>query len=392
MSTSVHNPDQYMASLRQIIAQGRKRLGLLVGAGAPASIKAPGSSEPLIPAVARLTEIVFTALAGKYGTSLDAIRTDIPNANIEDVLSRVRSLAAVIGATKVYGLDATGHKELSEAVCAEIGRVVNKALPDGPSPYTEFVTWIGGTPRDYAFEIFTTNYDLLFEQAMERAHSPYFDGFTGAGEPFFDPSTVAKNDLPSRWTRIWKLHGSLGWSTNSRKDIIRVGGPTATHLVFPEHLKYEQTKKAPYSALFDRLGAFLSTPDTLLIATGFSFADFHVSARIDECLTANPSASLFAFQFRPLDEEIHAAEIASRRANMSLYSPDKAIINGVSAPWLPGDPPTRDWGPIRAGYWGANSSGGTPEFLLGNYVHLARFFASSHSSQTIPAPPPSAMP
>jgi len=92
MSTSVHNPDQYMASLRQIIAQGRKRLGLLVGAGAPASIKAPGSSEPLIPAVARLTEIVLTALEGKYGTTLDAIRSDIPNANIEDVLSREGSL------------------------------------------------------------------------------------------------------------------------------------------------------------------------------------------------------------------------------------------------------------------------------------------------------------
>ena len=36
MTVSVHNPDQYMASLRQIIAQGRKRIGLLVGAGAPA--------------------------------------------------------------------------------------------------------------------------------------------------------------------------------------------------------------------------------------------------------------------------------------------------------------------------------------------------------------------
>jgi hypothetical protein len=29
MTISVHNPDQYMASLRQIIGQGRKRIGLL---------------------------------------------------------------------------------------------------------------------------------------------------------------------------------------------------------------------------------------------------------------------------------------------------------------------------------------------------------------------------
>lgn len=36
---SVHNPDRYMADLRQVLSQGRKRIGLLVGAGAPLSIK-----------------------------------------------------------------------------------------------------------------------------------------------------------------------------------------------------------------------------------------------------------------------------------------------------------------------------------------------------------------
>jgi hypothetical protein len=44
MTTSIHNPDQYMANLRQIIAQGRKRVGLLVGAGAPAGTFAPATS------------------------------------------------------------------------------------------------------------------------------------------------------------------------------------------------------------------------------------------------------------------------------------------------------------------------------------------------------------
>ena len=48
MTVSVHNPDQYMASLRQIIAQGRKRIGLLVGAGAPAGIVPPGSDKPSV--------------------------------------------------------------------------------------------------------------------------------------------------------------------------------------------------------------------------------------------------------------------------------------------------------------------------------------------------------
>lgn len=384
MTASIHNPDQYMASLRQIIAQGRKRIGLLVGAGAPAGIFPPGSDKPLIPAVAGLTDMVSEALEAEYGKTLNAVRGEIENPNIETILSRVRSLAGVIGKTKVHELDGEGHNKLSEAICAQIGSIVKKPLPVGPSPYTEFVSWISGTGREHPVEIFTTNYDLLFEQAFERARVPYFDGFSGANEPFFDPSSVASNDLPARWTRLWKLHGSLGWTANARGEVVRVGKDTATHLVFPEHLKYDQTQKAPYAALFDRLRAFLMTPDTLLIATGFSFADAHISARIDECLSANPSASVFAFQFKPLDQEVYARDIAGRRANMSLYSPDKAMINGIAAPWMPGDLPTRDWGAIRATYWGIDDKSGAAQFQLGRFDRLARFFASAHAVQHFP--------
>lgn len=385
MTVSAHNPDQYMASLRQIIAQGRKRIGLLVGAGAPAGIFPPGSDTPLIPAVADLTDMVMEALKTNYGKTLDAVRTELETPNIEAILSRVRSLAGVIGKTKVHGLDAEGYKKLGQAICEQIGIIVNKPLYDGSSPYTEFVTWISGTGREHPIEIFTTNYDLLFEQALERTRVPFFDGFSGASEPFFDPSSVASNDLPARWTRLWKLHGSLGWAANARGEIVRTGKADATHLVFPEHLKYDQTQKAPYAALFDRLREFLMTPDTLLIATGFSFADAHISARIDECLAANPSASVFAFQFKPLEQETYARDIAGRRANMSLYSPDKAMINGIAAPWMPGEMPTRDWGAIRATYWGLDEKSGALQFQLGRFDQLARFFASSRTAQYLPS-------
>lgn len=383
---NVHNPDQYMASLRQIIAQGRKRVGLLVGAGAPVGISKAGTNEPLIPASKGLTAIVLLALRDKYGATLDAIVAELESPNIEDILSRVRSLSRVIGQTVVHGLDGLGFKELGDSVCTEIGKIVNQDLPPDPSPYTELIAWISGADRLYPVEIFTTNYDLLFEQALERTQTPYFDGFCGACEPFFDPSTVASNDLPSRWVRLWKLHGSLGWTTNAREEIIRTGERHATHLVYPEHLKYDQTRKAPYSAFFDRLRSFLMTPDTLLVATGFSFADAHVSARVDECLAANPNASVFAFQFNDLGHEPHAVAIAMRRSNMSVYCPDQALINGVAAPWRPGSPPTRDWHFVRDSYWSTGTEGDAGRFELGRYDRLARFFASSGASQYTPEP------
>lgn len=74
LTISVHNPDQYMAALRTIIAQGRKRIGLLVGAGASAGMAKPDGSYPLIPAVAGLTEQVLTTLAPTYQTHISQVR------------------------------------------------------------------------------------------------------------------------------------------------------------------------------------------------------------------------------------------------------------------------------------------------------------------------------
>lgn len=370
-----------MASLRQIIAQGGKRIGFLLGAGVPAGIHRPGTYEPLIPAVDGLTKLVIASLRDPYGKVLDDLCAELDAPNIESILSRIRSLAGVIGKAKVHGVDSEGYKSLAREICTEIGKIVNQPLHAGASPYSELVSWISGTGRTHPIEVFTTNYDQLLEQALERAKAPYFDGFTGSRTPFFDPSSVATNDLPARWTRVWKLHGSLGWATNEAGDVVRIGGNTASHLVFPEHLKYEQTQKAPYAALFDRLRSFLMTPDTLLIATGFSFADAHIAARIDECLSANPSAAVFAFQYKPLEFEAHACQVARRRPNMSVYCPDCAIINGISAPWRPGDPPTRDWSAIRETYWSIEPSNGKPMFRLGRFDQLARFFATARTTQ-----------
>jgi hypothetical protein len=388
MTVSVHNPDQYMASLRTIIGQGRKRIGLLIGAGAPAGMAKEDGSYPLIPAVAGLTELVLVAIEADYGAVVTALKAELKQHDIETILSRVRSLAKVIGKTPVHGLDGEGFDTLGERICSEIGKVVDARLPPKESAYANLISWVTGTARQHAIEIFTTNYDLLLEEAFEAVRAPYFDGFTGGREPFFDPVSIANNDLPARWTRLWKLHGSLGWCQGEREEVIRIGKSSATHLVFPEHLKYDQTQKAPYSALLDRLKAFLSTDDTLLLSIGFSFADAHVTARVAEGLAANPSASVFAFQFRELAEEVAASELARTLSNFSVYARDKAIMNGVPGPWvLPADLPSKDWAPIRATYWGQSDPSAPAHFLLGAVEPFARFFASSRSAQAFTVTP-----
>lgn len=91
MSVNVHNPDQYMSALRTIIAGGRKRIGLLIGAGAPAGMANQDGTRPLIPAVAGLTDHVLAAIKPKYQKQIDALKNELDHHDIETILSRVRT-------------------------------------------------------------------------------------------------------------------------------------------------------------------------------------------------------------------------------------------------------------------------------------------------------------
>jgi len=69
---------------------------------------------------------VRDARKADYGKTLEAVRAELETLNIETILSRVRSLGGVIGKTKVQNLDGDGYKKLSEAICKQIGTIVNK--------------------------------------------------------------------------------------------------------------------------------------------------------------------------------------------------------------------------------------------------------------------------
>jgi len=378
-NVTVHNPDRFMADLRQILSQGRKRIGFLIGAGAPVSVridnagKLDDSGVPLIPDVAKITSLVIAGLEAQDRATINLLAPELGvNPNIETILTRIRRLSQAIGNAQVHGLNGAEYTQLAERICNKIGKIVSAKLPLESNPFTELVAWIGGTQREHPVEIFTPNYDLLFEEAFERAHLPYFDGFSGAHRPFFDPTSVNGEFLPSRWSRLWKIHGSLGWEVVG-STVIRNGSRDATSLIYPDHLKYDHIARQPYSALFERLRDFLTTPDTLLLCSGFSFFDAHITAVLDEALSANTHTAIMAFQYRTLGEEKLAAELALRRPNLSVYASDGAVIYGVSGGWQPGQPPTEEWKNIRKTFWKSSGAGG--QFLLGDFAKFARFCA-----------------
>ena len=360
---------------------------MLIGTGASSSVrvnndgKIDEKGEPLIPDVAGLTNLVLKGLDENDLKIVKTIARDLgANPTIERILTRIRMLSQAIGTAKLHGLDSQAYKNLVSQICANIGKIVASELPEGDNPFTELVAWIGGTHREHPIEIFTPNYDLLIEEAFERAHLPYFDGFSGSHEPFFDSASVASDDLlPARWSRIWKIHGSLGWKFNGN-TVVRTGSREATELIYPEYLKYDQITRQPYSALFERLRIFLGMSDSLLLCSGFSFSDAHITTVLDEALSSNASAAILAFQHKPLNEENSVAKLARRHSNMSVYTPDGAIICQIQGKWKLESTSNDEWENIRRTFWKTDENKNGGQFLLGDFAKIVRFFALAQSS------------
>ena len=123
------------------------------------------------------------------------------------------------------------------------------------------------------------------------------------------------------------------------------------------------------------------TPDSLLICTGFSFFDAHISSVLDEALEANSNTAVLAFQFRSLSEEEYAVKLAHRRPNMSVYAKDGAVIFGIEGQWKTGQPPTEEWLKVRETFWDRNTFEEGGGFLLGDFAKFSRYFALSQATE-----------
>ncbi len=334
----IDDPERLVNQLVQCLMQSKKPLGFLLGAGCPCSIK-DDKNTSLIPDIRGLTEAVkLKVCSDDNNKTWDKICDQLKacgnnNPNIEDILSRVRGLKEYAGEAGVLGLQKEELVAVEKRICEEIKKCVSEKLPNKATPYHNLASWISATDRTEPVEVFTTNYDLLMEQALEEFRVPFFDGFIGSCKPFFDPYAIEFDTLPARWARLWKIHGSINWRQEDlvvwRSDV-QTGGDVVIH---PSHLKYEQSRKMPYLAMMDRLKKFLNTPSSALIIVGYSFGDQHLNDVIVQGLQGTPSATVFALVYGDLTEYTHAVNLSSQRGNLSLIAKNGGIIGTKETLW-----------------------------------------------------------
>lgn len=310
--------------LRQALTSDKNKVAFLLGAGCPLSIRNE-KNEALIPDIAGLTKKVCEKMDQEKIQKLKQgiILTQGKEATIEDILSRIRLLIDAIGESEFDGLNNKDLIEMEKNICNEITEAVNKELPDKITSYHNLASWISGIPREYPVEIFTPNYDLLIESSLELKNIPYFDGFIGSRNAFFDLHSMEHETLPSRWVRLWKLHGSINWWINSTGNVVRgVSKNPASdkQMIYPSHLKYSQSRRMPYLAMQDRLSGFLSTGQSVLITSGYSFVDQHLNEIITQRLSANPRSVCFGLLFDNIENYPEALECARKTTNLHLLA------------------------------------------------------------------------
>ncbi|TGL99676.1 MULTISPECIES: SIR2 family protein [Leptospira] len=353
-----HDPSEYIRGIKQILISDKKRIGFLFGAGSSLSKKSEKSLT--VPAIGQMTQEIVK-IAGeadkKFKNALEEISKELgeSNFNIETILSNLEQKASFIGEGTLNKL----KKDEFLNLIIEIKKNVRKAVSvhkDSETKiaskeivselvHTDFANWIGQAERKYPIEIFTTNYDFLFELGLEQKEIPYYDGFCGSLRPFFNPESVEDFEFLAKQTKLWKIHGSLGWHFDKETEkILRVYPDDNDILIYPSSLKYKDSKKQPYESLLDRLSNFLKKDDSILITCGYSWGDEHINSRIISALKTNTTSHVIGLIYDKiktadgksqytLTKESKLAELARSNSKLSIYGGRNAIIGCNYGEW-----------------------------------------------------------
>jgi len=339
------SPYAAINELRDQLLSEKRKIGFFLGAGTSMSIGIPG--------IDKLTNEIKKLLGKESLVLFNGIEKDCNVSNVEIILNRLRTYRELIGDNSEREYAGIKGKEnaqkLDSDICSAISKIVQKDVDMKTTPHIVFSQWLKAlsSERESPVELFTTNYDLFLERAMEQCAVPYFDGFVGAVQPFFAPEAVEAINTnydgqyfpPKGWTRLWKIHGSINWyiikspiDNSERISRICSDYTNSTELViFPSREKYQQSRKLPFIAFQDRLRRFLSQGECLMIVLGYSYSDQHINDIIIQGLKSNPRLAVLSIQFEDATDIVK--DIPKHNSRFTAYTRNRICIGGCDEEW-----------------------------------------------------------
>lgn len=241
------------------------------------------------------------------------------NLNFEDLkyADNLERLMEVLHSLR-YSLSATNKNNYNESELAAVNEAIEKVeafvwhkCTKGPFSqgdrsvfnlyeafYKRLIFRDRSLPRPW---VFTTNYDLFNEVAMDRLGIPYTNGFSGVVERRFNPATfryalAEQLDLTNRrWAAVdsfiylAKLHGSISWTEDDHglypiREILPRSKPGSV-LIYPTPAKQNASLASPYADLFREFQSRIVREQSVLFTLGYGFGDEHLNNIIYQALT-----------------------------------------------------------------------------------------------------------
>ncbi|MCW3491540.1 SIR2 family protein [Dethiobacter alkaliphilus] len=306
---------EYKKKIKELLSQ--TRVSLLIGAGC--SVCAG------LPLMKQLTEMVYHKIEGYENlqcldqeainliSDIKRIYEGIEKANIEDVLSELQDIDAILNRQISKGIEAPVHyihtnrynRQHVQIALNYIKNEISNILSQQTSTiryhkvFCKALHYNLAHGRDrgkHPINYFILNYDTLFEDALALEGIYFDDGFVGGATAWWNPKQLISNQIDyGLEARLYKLHGSIDWVRPEGTNFpmrIRKTIPVLETLVngepvviYPASTKYIETQNNPYSLMLQKFKEALSQTDNhVLTILGYAFNDEHINATIYEGL------------------------------------------------------------------------------------------------------------
>lgn len=282
-----------------------ENLNFLIGAGCSSFLDSD-SVEKAIPTMAGLANEFYESNPTLKVDRKNSAKDLFPN-NLEALINHLISLKNITTSEK-------SKKELTNKISA-INKFIFEKVCNTPYSdelirlYKEFYLRIVKKTRQVPINIFTTNYDLYNENALDELGFMYNNGFLGSARRVFNPNSynyvVVENlglsrdvwKSVSNFINLYKIHGSINWIKDEgsasdtphilEKDIelIKSRNKYDSIMIYPTPQKDRTTLMIPYSDLFRMMQNNLLKKNSVLISLGYSFGDEHINRIILNALS-----------------------------------------------------------------------------------------------------------
>ena len=238
----------------------------------------------------------------KLGKKINYKIDDITRANLEEFLSHASLYLLLYHDTDSEVKENVNKiKQIIISNCTII-------MPED-APHKEFLKRITARKLKHnRLKLFTTNYDMLFEQAANECGFTMIDGFTFTFPRVFNGNNydydivirknsriTAQENYAGKVFHLYKLHGSLDWEKDEESGQIRkcdFANNKMPVMIFPSSIKYETSYEQSFFEMMSRFQTELRMDNALLIIIGYSFGDKHINSMIFEALELNHSLQL----------------------------------------------------------------------------------------------------